>query len=270
MDLGLKDRRALVTGSSSGIGEAIANALAQEGARVVVHGRDAERARRAAEGIERKGGRASVAIGDLSTEEGAVSVSRQTLQALGGLDILVNNAGGTDGGPQGWTDSTGEDWQALFDQNFFSAIRLVQQLTPALRAGGWGRIINIATGLAIQPTAWLPHYAAAKAALVNSTVSLAREFSGTGVTINTVSPGLIRTPAAERVLRGIARAQGWGTDDWTEIERRAVKEVVPTSVGRIGLPEEVAHAVAFLASPLADFIDGSNLRVDGGFVTSIN
>ena len=85
-----------------------------------------------------------------------------------------------------------------------------------------------------------------------------------------MSPGPIHTPAAERVLRGIAQQQGWGTDEWAEIERRAIKEVVPASVGRIGRVEEVAHAVAFLASPLADFIDGANLRVDGGFVTAIN
>jgi NAD(P)-dependent dehydrogenase (short-subunit alcohol dehydrogenase family) len=270
MDLRLKDRRALVTGSSSGIGEAIAIALAQEGAKVVVHGRDEKRTRRVAEEIAGKDGHASVAIGDLATDDGAAAVAQQALKALGGLDILVNNAGGTDGTTQGWKDATRADWNLLFEQNFFSAIRLVQHLTPALRSGGWGRIINIATGLAIQPTAWLPHYAAAKAALVNSTVSLAREFAGTGVTINTVSPGPIHTPAAERVLRGIAQQQGWGTDEWAEIERRAVKELVPTSVGRIGRVEEIAHAVAFLASPLADFIDGANLRVDGGFVTSIN
>lgn len=270
MDLRLKDRRALVTGSSSGIGEAIAVALAQEGARVVVHGRDEGRTRVTAERINRNGGRAWVAIGDLATDEGAATVARQALEALGGLDILVNNAGGADGPSQGWSDATRADWSVLFEQNLFSAIRLVQNLTPALRAGGWGRIINIATGLAMQPTAWQPHYSAAKAALVNSTVSLARELAGSGITINTVSPGPIHTPAAERVLRSIAQQRGWGTEDWAEIERRAISEVVPVSVGRMGRVEEVAHAVAFLASPLADFIDGANLRVDGGYVSSVN
>jgi NAD(P)-dependent dehydrogenase (short-subunit alcohol dehydrogenase family) len=121
----------------------------------------------------------------------------------------------------------------------------------------------------MQPVAVMRHYAAAKAALVNSTVSLAREFSNTGVTVNTVSPGPIRTPALERTMRGIAKQSQWGTDDWEEIERRAVKEVVPNSVGRIGRVEDIAHAVTFLASPLADYIDGANLRVDGGYVTSI-
>lgn len=85
-----------------------------------------------------------------------------------------------------------------------------------------------------------------------------------------MSPGPVRTPVAERVLRGIAKDRNWGTDDWAEIERRAVKEVVPTLVGRIWRVEEVANAVVFLASPLADFIDGANLRVDGGYGTAVN
>src|SRR4029434_6443474 len=126
-----------------------------------------------------------------ATDAGASAVARESLAALGGLDILVNNAGGSEGVTQGWIDATRADWVAVFEQNLFSAVRLVQHLTPALRAGGWGRIINIATGWAMQPAAVMPHYAAAKAALVNVTVSLARELSGSGVTINTVSPGPI-------------------------------------------------------------------------------
>jgi 3-oxoacyl-[acyl-carrier protein] reductase len=270
MDLQLVGKRALVTGSSSGIGKAIAAALTAEGAIVVVHGRDRARVEAAAADIALSREPAPTVIGDLATDEGAAAVARQSLAALGGLDILVNNAGGADGVPQGWVDATRADWTAVFEQNLFSAVRLVQHLTPALRASGWGRIINIATGWAMQPAAVMPHYASAKAALVNVTVSLAREFSGSGVTINTISPGPIRTPTLERTMRGIAQQAGWGTDDWAEIERRVVNEVVPNSVGRIGRVEDIAHAVAFLASPLSDYIDGANLRVDGGYVTSVN
>ena len=105
--------------------------------------------------------------------------------------------------------------------------------------------------------------------MVNATVSLSKAVAGTGITVNTVSPGPIRTPAAERVFRDIAKQRNWG-DDWAQIERLAVENFVPNPLGRMGTPEEVAFAVAFLASPLDGYIHGSNLRVDGGTVTAIN
>jgi 3-oxoacyl-[acyl-carrier protein] reductase len=105
--------------------------------------------------------------------------------------------------------------------------------------------------------------------MVNATVSLAKALGGTGITVNTVSPGPIVTPAAERVFRDIAKQRNWG-DDWAQIERLAVESFVPNPLGRMGTPEEVAVAVAFLASPLASYIHGTNLRVDGGYITAIN
>jgi len=269
LDLKLTDKRALVTGSSSGIGEAIGRALARQGARVVIHGRNRERAERVAASIRAEGGNAWIALADLAQPDGARVLARNTLEALGGIDILINNAGGADDGMKSWLETDAAQWQATFEQNIFSSVRLIRELVPAMKSAGWGRIIQVSSGVATQPFPVGPDYAAAKAAIVNSTVSLAKDLGGTGITVNTISPGPILTPAAERVFRDVARQQGWG-EDWVEIERKAVAQFVPNPLGRMGQPQEVADAVLFLASPLANYIHGTNLRVDGGYVTAIN
>lgn len=269
LDLKLSGKRALVTGSSSGIGEAIARILAREGVHVVVHGRNPERAQRVADDIRRDGGKAWVALGDLGRPDAARAVAKNALEALGGVDILVNNAGGADEGMKAWLETDLEQWHATFEQNIYSSVRLVRELVPDMKRSGWGRIIQVASGVATQPFPIGPDYAAAKAAMVNATVSLAKALGGAGITVNTVSPGPIVTPAAERVFRDVAKERNWG-DDWAQIERLAVEHFVPNPLGRMGTPEEVAVAVAFLASPLAGYIHGTNLRVDGGTVTSIN
>jgi 3-oxoacyl-[acyl-carrier protein] reductase len=269
MDLQLKGKVALVTGSSSGIGESIAKILANEGATVIVHGRSVDRVKRVAAEIKELGREVFAVVGDLATEDGAKTTIQEAFKATGRIDILVNNAGGTDVAPVTWESGTQADWKEKFEQNFFSSIRLLLAVLPHMKNLGWGRIVQISSALATHPDTHLVDYAAAKAAMNNATVSLAKGFAKFGITVNTVSPGPVLTPAFERVVRGVADASGWG-DDWDLIEKRFTQEVVPTPVGRVGRVEEIAHAVAFLASPLAGYINGADLRVDGGFVPTVN
>lgn len=266
MDMQLHGKRALVTGSSAGLGKAIAEALAREGVTVVVHGRDEARTKATADHIRAEGGQADIAVGDLSTAEGAEAVAAAAL-ADGTVDILVNNAGAYD--QVGWMDATPEIWAQTYQVNVVSGVRMIQSLLPAMRESGWGRVIQIGGGLAIQPQPAQPHYNASLAARHNLAVSLARELKGTGITSNTVAPGAILTDTVRDLLVQIAPAHGWG-DTWEEIERAAAESWVPNDANRFGRPEEIAAAVVYLASPLAGYISGATLRVDGGTIRSVN
>jgi len=266
MDLQLKDKRALVTGSNTGIGKGIATVLAREGATVVIHGRNSERAEAVASEITKCGGRVVVALGDLATDAGAKAVAGAVQAKLGGIDILVNNAGGNEtanfGNPD-WFDVPVEHWGAVTDQNVVSAVRLIQALVPGMKERAWGRVINISSLGGFQPTAQVANYCAAKAAVLNMTVSLSKALARTGVTANTVSPGLVRTPMLETWLGGIGKHLGW-EGDFEALEARFLKEMLPLGVSQVARVEEIGNVVAFLASPLARFITGANLHVDGG------
>ena len=266
MDLELKGKRALVTGSTGGLGEAIAKALAKEGAEVVIHGRHEERADKVAEAIRAAGGKAEIALGDLSFDQGAEAVATASLKN-GAIDILVNNAGAY--AHTGWLDTSTEDWLNTYNLNVVSYIRMVQQLLPEMKKKNWGRIINVGGGLGIQPLAIQPHYSASLAARHNLSVSLARELAGTGITSNVVSPGAIINPAVEKWLINESAKHNWG-NSLKEIEPAAVKELVPNDCNRFGRPEEVANAVLYLVSPHSDYVSGALLRVDGGTVRSIH
>jgi NAD(P)-dependent dehydrogenase (short-subunit alcohol dehydrogenase family) len=264
MDLHLTGKKALVTGASSGLGEAIAILLAAEGATVVVHGRDLDRTARVAAAIKAAGGTAETALGDLATDAGADTVAR-TAQASGPVDILVNNAGAYDW--LGWADATAADWAATYETNVISGVRMIQRLVPAMRERGWGRVIQIGGGGGLQPHSMQAHYHATLAARHNLAVSLARDLKDTGITSNVVSPGAFMIPAVQRMLTDMAPERGWG-EEWNGIETAAAKELIPNDRGRFGRPSEVAAAVAYLTGPAADYISGATLRVDGGNVIS--
>ena len=270
MDLELKGKRALVTGSSTGLGEGIAHVLAREGASVVVHGRNAERAQAVAESIEAEGGQAVVALGDLATNEGAKQAADSALSQLGGIDILVNNAGGYEGNEvPAWFDLTPEKWLETFQMNTLATFRMAKLLVPAMKERGWGRVVNFSTGGAMEPVPQQADYCASKAAIANLTMSLSRELTATGVTVNTLSPGVIRTARFEQWVSGIGQSMGW-EGDYHAIESRFIREFFPNTVGHAGRIEDIANAVAFLVSPRADFITGANLRVDGGQLRGLN
>ncbi|MEE4384421.1 MAG: SDR family oxidoreductase [Pseudomonadales bacterium] len=257
MDLQLTGHRALVTGAHRGTGEVIARRLAEEGAAVLVHGFERADAERVAATIP--GARA--VAGDLMDDAGADAVWAEAT-AEGPVTILVNNYGRA---ARGTLDAPTADWLRMYEENVLSAARLVRHALPAMRTAGWGRIVNLGTVGSTRPNAENPHYYAAKGALATLTVSLAKAAAGSGVTVNLVSPGLVRTEEVEAWLRAQAAERGWG-DRWEEIEHAAVAERFPNPVGRLARREEIADVVCFLASPRAGFVHGQNLRVDGGAV----
>lgn len=261
MELKLQGKRALVTGSSSGIGEGIAKCLAKEGVHVMVHGRKEDELQRVVEEIKKAGGQARYVKGDLADDNEAKSVADKTLEAFQGLDILVNNAGAFP--KRGWTEGKPKEWLELFNINVVSMVRMIQFFIPKMKAQKWGRILQIASVGGIMPSPSLPDYGVTKAANINMTISLAKELGGTGITVNSISPGPILTSGFRDLLKQVASERGW-KGDFEEIEKIAAKEFLPTFLGRFGRPEDIGNLAAYLSSPLADFITGANYRVDGG------
>jgi NAD(P)-dependent dehydrogenase (short-subunit alcohol dehydrogenase family) len=252
MNLGLTGHTALVSGSYRGTGLIIAQRLADEGARVLVHGLEPGQAEAAVASL----GIGVAVTGDITRDAGAEAVAAAC--AAEAVDILINNYGTAD--PGTWEETDSDGWIDAFQKNVLSAQRLIRHFLPAMKLGGWGRIINLGTAGSTRPAAGMPHYYAAKGALATATVSLAKATAGTGIRVNLVSPGLILTPEVEAGYLARARKHGWG-DTWEEIEARVAQHI---PIGRIVRREEVADLVAFLASPRADAIHGQNLRIDGG------
>jgi 3-oxoacyl-[acyl-carrier protein] reductase len=266
MELGLKGKVALVTGSSKGIGRSIAAALAREGCQVVINGRHANELDATA--AELRGAQTTVhaVVSDVTQAEGAKRVVEETVQRFGTIHILVNNAGGADRFGS-FEDLTDEEWLGAFNLNVLSAVRATRVALPAMQKQKWGRIINISSESGVQPDPMMPHYNAAKSALNSFTKSLSKAYGKDGILVNTVSPAFIRTPLLDGMLDQQARARGITRD---EAEQVLLREFRPNIVlGRAGKSDETAGIVVFLASEQASFITGSNFRVDGGSVASI-
>jgi NAD(P)-dependent dehydrogenase (short-subunit alcohol dehydrogenase family) len=257
MDLRLGGRTALVTGSARGTGLIIARRLAEEGARVLVHGLEPGHAERAVAEI----GHGIPVTGDITTDAGADALLRHCRTET--IDILVNNYGTADAGS--WERSDTDAWLLAYQNNVLSAQRLIRALLPGMRARPFARIINLGTVGSTRPNARMPHYYAAKGALATMTISLAREVAGTAIRVNLVSPGLILTPEVESAWLERGRDNGWG-QTWAEIEPHVAADI---PIRRIARREEVADLVAFLASPLADAIHGQNIRIDGGALETL-
>ncbi|HET6309147.1 MAG TPA: SDR family oxidoreductase [Rhodopila sp.] len=261
MDLQLKGKLALVSGSTAGIGLAIATALAQEGARVIINGRqqaavdEVVAALRASTGAEVLG-----FAGDLSVAATAEALA----QRYPGVEILVNNLGIFE--PKPFEEIPDADWMRFFDVNVLSGVRLARLYLPAMKQANWGRIIFISSESAVQIPAEMIHYGMTKTAQLAVSRGLAESVAGTGITVNCVLPGPTKSRGVDEFVGQLAQNEG---KTFAEFETAFFKSVRPTSlIKRFATPQEVASMVAYVASPLASATSGAALRVDGGVVKS--
>ena len=267
MDMGLKDKVVLVTGGSKGIGKAVAEAFAAEGAKVAISARGAKELEQAASEISKKTGSDVIGIpADATKSEDIIRMVDDVVRRFGTVHVLINNAGGV-GAFAPFEALTDADWIEILNFNVLSAVRATRAVLPFMQKQKWGRVINISSESGTQPDAFMPHYNASKAAMNNLTKSLSKAYAKDGILVNTVSPAFIMTPLVSDMLKKIAGEQG--TSEEKVIANFLAENRPHIEVKRPGESEEVAGAVVFLASERASFITGTNLRVDGGSVASV-
>ena len=263
MDLGLDGRRALVTGSTAGIGFATARALAGEGAEVVVNGRTEARVAAALEKIEAEvpGARVSGIAADLGTAAGCAAL----VGKLPEVDVLVNNVGIFE--PKPFEEIPDEDWRRFFEVNVLSGVRLSRHYVSGMRARDWGRIVFVSSESALQIPAEMIHYGTTKTAQLAVARGLAETLAGTGVTVNSVLPGPTASEGVGQFVADLASSRGV---DAATVERDFFASARPSSViRRFSTPDEIAALIVFACSARASAITGASLRVDGGVVRSI-
>ena len=263
MNLGLDGKRALVTGSTAGIGYAIAETLAREGADVIVNGRTKERVEQAIKSILASHPQANVhgLVADLGNAEGV----RAAVQQLPNVDILVNNLGIFE--PKPFEQISDEDWFRFFEINVMSGVRLSRSYLPGMKTRNWGRIVFISSESAVQIPAEMIHYGMTKTAQLAISRGLAETTAGTGITVNCVLPG---PTASEGVNEFVDRMATASKQTKAELETEFFRNIRPSSLlRRFARPEEVAALVVFVCSPLSSATNGAALRADGGVVRSI-
>ena len=260
MDLQLKDKLALVTGSTGGIGLAIAQTLAREGASVIVNGRSQESVDKAVKSIELDSDKVMGLAADLSSNAGITQAIEQYPQ----VDILVNNLGIYEVKP--FAEIADEDWQRFFDTNIMSGVRLSRAYLPKMLSQNWGRIIFISSESGVQIPQEMIHYGMTKAAQIAISRGLAESTANTAVTVNSVLPGPTRSQGVKDFLQQMSTEKNVTVK---EVEQEFFAEDRPTSIiQRFAEPQEVANLVAYVVSPLASATNGAALRVDGGVIKS--
>lgn len=263
MNIDLSGKTALVTGSTEGIGRAIAKGLAASGAEVIINGRKQDKVDAAVAKLagDVSGGKVRGIAGDVGTADGCAAL----VKSVGEVDILINNAGIFE--PKPFLEISDADWLRFYEVNVMSGVRLSRALLPGMLKRNWGRVVFISSESAIQIPPEMMHYGMTKTAQLAISRGLAEMTSGTGVTVNTVLPGPTRSEGVEDFLAAMAKQAGRGVE---EMAAEFVKLHRPTSLlGRFATVDEVANIVVYVASPQASATNGTALRVDGGVVRSI-
>src|ERR1700688_3446769 len=263
MDFGLKGKKAVVSGSTAGIGLAIATALAAEGAKVVVNGRTEARVNAALEKLRQHHKTADLegVAADLGTASGVDSLVKQIPRA----DILINNLGIFE--PKPFAEIPDADWLRFFEVNVLSGVRLSRHYLPGMLKNNWGRIIFISSESGFQIPAEMVHYGMTKTAQVAVARGLAESVAGTGVTVNSVLPGPTASEGAVGFLDSLAKKSGLSP---AEMEKEFFKSARPSSLlKRFETPEEIGAGVTFVASAQSAAISGASVRAEGGVIRSI-